>query len=235
MLERAKPDLIQQPSSWLLHNIAVQSCYFIIPWQHVLSCIKLVIYQDGSNNVVQVCSFIKPWTIWTSLSTTLFKLAMFKLDQLNHVEACQQPCSNWPAQSCSSLSTTMFKPVNNHVQTSQLNHVEACQQAKTICAFYVWYMSKKNIEIESTVRTKVLKGLLQIAVSCPHCDAEKELSLSYLFLSPESMSYQSWKRGFVKYRRLSRLINRILGKVFFIFRVWQPTCNRFLRFASFNK
>ena len=155
--------------------------------------------------------------------------------QVNNVEACQQPCSNWPAQSCSSLSTTMFKPVNNHVQTSQLNHVEACQQAKTICAFYVWYMSKKNIEIESTVRTKVLKGLLQIAVSCPHCDAEKELSLSYLFLSPESMSYQSWKRGFVKYRRLSRLINRILGKVFFIFRVWQPTCNRFLRFASFNK
>ena len=25
--------------------------------------------------------------------------------QLNHVEACQQPCSNWPAQPYSSLST----------------------------------------------------------------------------------------------------------------------------------
>ena len=90
MLERAKPDLIQQPSSWLLHNIAVQSCYFIIPWQ---SCIKLLIYQDGSNNVVQVCSFIKPWTVWTSLSTTLFKLSMFKL-----------------------ASSTMLKPVNRQKQ-----------------------------------------------------------------------------------------------------------------------
>ena len=105
MLEHAKPDLIQQPSSWLLHNIAVQSCYFIIPWQHVLSCIKPLIYQDGSNNVAKVCLFIKPWTVWTRRSTTLFKLAMFKLDQLNHVEACQQPCSNWPAQPHSSLST----------------------------------------------------------------------------------------------------------------------------------
>ena len=36
VLEHAKPDLIQQPSSWLL------------------------IYRDGSNKVVQVCSFIKP-------------------------------------------------------------------------------------------------------------------------------------------------------------------------------
>ena len=42
----------------------------------------------------------------------------------------------------------------------------------------------------------------------------KELSLSYLFLSPESMSYQSWKRGFGKFRWLSRLINRILRKVY---------------------
>ena len=50
----------------------------------------LLIYHDGSNNVinvVQVCSFIKPWTFcWTqpcsSLWTTMFKLAnwtMFKL------------------------------------------------------------------------------------------------------------------------------------------------------------
>ena len=45
-------------------NIAVQSCYFIIPWQHVLSCM---------NN------------------------------------ACQQLRSSWPAQPCSSLSTTTFK------------------------------------------------------------------------------------------------------------------------------
>ena len=32
-------------------------------------------------------------------------------------------------------SSTMFKPVNNHVQAVQLNHVQACQQAKTSCAF----------------------------------------------------------------------------------------------------
>ena len=46
---------------------------------------------------------------WTSLSTTLFKLAystMFKL-----------------------ASSTM------HVQTGQINHVQVCQQAKTSCAF----------------------------------------------------------------------------------------------------
>ena len=40
----------------------------------------LLIYNDGSDNVVQLCSFIKPWSLrsehaWTSLSTTLFKLA----------------------------------------------------------------------------------------------------------------------------------------------------------------
>ena len=31
----------------------------------------------------------------------------------------------------------------------------------------------------------------------------EELSLSHLFLSPKSMSYQSWKQGFGKYKRLS--------------------------------
>ena len=59
--------------------------------------------------------------------------------QLNHVQACQQPRSSWPAQSCSSLSTTTFKlassttfkPVNNHVQAGQLNHVQACQQPRS--------------------------------------------------------------------------------------------------------
>ena len=45
-----------------------------------------------------------------------------------------------------SLSTTLFKAVNNHVQASQLNHVQtgqlnhalhvqACQQAKPSCVF----------------------------------------------------------------------------------------------------
>ena len=49
----------------------------------------LLIYHDGSNNVVQVCSFIKPWTVCSNM----------------HEQACQQPCSSWPAQPCSSLST----------------------------------------------------------------------------------------------------------------------------------
>ena len=60
-----------------------------------------LIYHDGSNNVVQVCSFIKPWTVCSNM----------------HEQACQQhcsswpaqPCSSWQAQPCSSLSTTMFK------------------------------------------------------------------------------------------------------------------------------
>ena len=51
-------------------------------------------------------------------------------------QACQQPCSSWPAKPCLNLSTTMsklasstmFKPVNNHDQTGQLNHEQACQQ-----------------------------------------------------------------------------------------------------------
>ena len=53
----------------------------------------LLIYHDGPNNVVQVCSFIKPWTgcfniheLQAVMSTTLFKL--------NYVEACQQPRSS---------------------------------------------------------------------------------------------------------------------------------------------
>ena len=80
---------------------------------------------------------------------------------------------------------SLNKPVNNtvqadHVQTGQLNHVQVCQQAKTSCAFLrvIHELKKFEIEIESTVRTKALKGLLQIAVSCATCDAEKETSIS---------------------------------------------------------
>ena len=49
---------------------------------------KLLIYHDGSN-VVQVCSFIKPWIVCSNM----------------HQQACQQQCSSWPAQPCSSMST----------------------------------------------------------------------------------------------------------------------------------
>ena len=42
MLEHAKPDLIQQPDHGCC-NIAVQSCYFIVPWQHVLSYLNVAV------------------------------------------------------------------------------------------------------------------------------------------------------------------------------------------------
>ena len=67
---------------------------FIIPWQHALSCmnnvVDFMIYHDGSNNVFQVCSFIKPWTVCSNM----------------HEQACQQHCPSWPSQPCSSLATT---------------------------------------------------------------------------------------------------------------------------------
>ena len=83
----------------------------------------LLIYDDGSNNVVQVCSFNKSWSLfqhaWKNLSTTHVQAGQLnhvksdnntvQAGQFNHVQACQQHCSSWPAQPCSSLSTTMFK------------------------------------------------------------------------------------------------------------------------------
>ena len=67
--------------------------------------------------------------------------------QLDHVQACQQYCSSWPVQPCSSLLTILFKlasstniqacqqhcstmnkPVNNTVQAGQLSHEQACQR-----------------------------------------------------------------------------------------------------------
>ena len=59
----------------------------------------LLIYHDGSNNVVQVYSFIKPWTTEQSVPTCMNKPVN------NHVQAGQL----------------------NHVQTGQLNHVQASQ------------------------------------------------------------------------------------------------------------
>ena len=87
VLEYEKPNLIQEPSSWLL--LAVQSCYFIISWQHVLSCMNMywpLIYHDGSNNVVQVCSFIKPWTlVCSNTHEQLSTILLHEAGQLNHV------------------------------------------------------------------------------------------------------------------------------------------------------
>ena len=69
-----------------LFNLVISS----FPWQRVYHVLTwLLIYHDGSNNVVQVCSFIKPWTVCSNM----------------HEQACQQHCSSCPAQPCSSLST----------------------------------------------------------------------------------------------------------------------------------
>ena len=78
----------------------------------------LLFYHDGSNNVVQVCSFIKPWTVCSNYM---------------HKHVCQQHCSSWPAQPCSSLSAhpccslsiTLFKLASStmfyarHAKTSR--------------------------------------------------------------------------------------------------------------------
>ena len=133
----------------------------------------LLIYHDGSNNVVQVRSFIKPWTVCSNM----------------HEQACQQPCSSWPAQPChqvcqqpysswsaqpcsslsttmlklvsSTLSTTMSKPVNhvqagqinhvqagqlNHVQAGQLNHVQPVNRQKQAVCFYVCICGRSKLK-----------------------------------------------------------------------------------------
>ena len=82
---------IQNPTWYNNHvqyccNIAVQSCYFIIPWQHVLSCMNMAVdlswwLQQRSSLFVHQAMNSLFLHVWTSLSTTLFKLAssaMFK-------------------------------------------------------------------------------------------------------------------------------------------------------------
>ena len=63
-------------------NIAVQSCYFIIPWQHVLSCMNMAVdlswwfQQRCSSLFVHVLMFrVFMYSVPTCMSTTLFKLA----------------------------------------------------------------------------------------------------------------------------------------------------------------
>ena len=74
---------------------------------------------------------------WKPVHQALNNLYQNAWTSLNdHVHACQQHCSSWPAQPCSSQSTTlfklasstMFKHVNNTVQPGQLNLVQTCQQ-----------------------------------------------------------------------------------------------------------
>ena len=86
------------------------------------------------NNIVQA----RQLNQCSSLSTILFKLGSstnVQAGQFNHVQACQQHCSSWPAQ-------PMFKLVNNTVQAGQLNHVQACQQTKKKAAAFLRVIAK---------------------------------------------------------------------------------------------
>ena len=95
---------------------------FIIPWQHVLSCMNIehdcwfIMNHDGSNNVVQVCSFIKQF-----LPTCMNKPAR------------QQHCSSWPAQQYS-------RPV------------QACRHGSgnKLCVFMCVLMSKSRRSADKT-------------------------------------------------------------------------------------
>ena len=119
-LEHEKPDLYNNQVHGCC-NIAVQACYFIIPWQHVQSGMNMAV--DLSwwfQQRVQVYSFIKPWTVCSKL----------------HEQACQQPCLRMASSTMFKLasstmfklgSSTMFKLASSTMfklaSSTQLNHV----------------------------------------------------------------------------------------------------------------
>ena len=87
----------------------------------------LLIYRDGSNNVVQVCSFLELWTVCSKVHEQQNKPVnnIVEAGQFNHVQAGQ----------FNHVQAGQF----NHVQAGQFNHVQAGQfnhvQAKTSCMF----------------------------------------------------------------------------------------------------
>ena len=111
-------------------NIAVQSCYFFTPWQHVLSCM-LLIYHDGSPRTT-LFKYFRSSGQEQSVPTCMNKPVNnhVQVGQLNHVQACQQPCSSSPAQPCSSLSTTTFKLASSTM-------FKAANRQKQVVRFYV--------------------------------------------------------------------------------------------------
>ena len=159
-------------------NIAVQFCYVIIPWQHVLSCmnnavagfimmvpttlfksVRLSCHEQfvptcmnkPVNNTVQAGQLNQCW----SLSTTHVQAG-----QLNHVQACQQPCSSWPAQPCSSLSTTLFKLASSTMfklaSSTMFTPVNRQKQAVRfyMCSFYL------SIQLSINCRNNLHKILI---------------------------------------------------------------------------
>ena len=104
------------------------------------------IYHDGSNNVVQLCSFIKPRTVCSNMhdqacmSTILFKLASWTMSKL--ASSTMSKLASSTNVQVGQLNIVQVGQPNhvqagqpNHVQAGQLNHVQVCQQAKTSCAF----------------------------------------------------------------------------------------------------
>ena len=129
MLEHAKPTWYNKQVHGCC-NIAVQSCYFIIP---LTTC--SIMYEHGCWFVMMV-----PTTLFKSVRSSSHEQSVptcmtkpvnnhvqavqlnlvqagqlnhvqadqlnhVQADQLNHVQACQQPCSSWPAHPCLNLST----------------------------------------------------------------------------------------------------------------------------------
>ena len=92
MLEHALPDLIHVYTTTKFMVVVTSVFNLVISsfpdsmFYHVWTW--LLIYHDGSNNVVQVCSFIKP--IEQSVPTCMNK------------PVNDTVCSSWPVQPCSS-------------------------------------------------------------------------------------------------------------------------------------
>ena len=93
MLEHAKPDLIQQPSLWLLqHRCSRYICYFIIPWQQCS-----IMYEHGCWFIMMVRTTLFKYvrssrhgqSVPLHARTSLSINNTVQAGQLNHVQACQ--------------------------------------------------------------------------------------------------------------------------------------------------
>ena len=93
----------------------------------------LLIYHDGSNDVVQLCSFIKPWTVCYNM---------------NKCQACRQHCSSWPAQPCSSLSAGKNKLC---VFTSEGESIEALLKCNALSSLHVYLLYKALLHFQAAL------------------------------------------------------------------------------------
>ena len=94
----------------LFHHSLTTMFYHVWTW--------LLIYHDGSNNVVQVCSFIKTWTVCSITCT--------------NKPVDQQHCSSRSTQPCSSLPGCQHAP--SYVMYQFIPSILLCESYKqTIC------------------------------------------------------------------------------------------------------